>query len=417
MILRHPPGLMHMKGGLPLAGVLLAASAAGCATVGAGSEPVATVTVEAGRHDRNNTPVDFALPAGARGKDFLLADGDGPPVAVQVGEGGRGTFVLDRLAAGSTRRYALLRGSAPGAAEVSASRTDGGVAFRVAGRPVFRYNAEITPLPRAGINPIYERGGYIHPVHTPGGAIVSADYPPDHLHHHGIWAAWTRTRFHGHDVDFWNVADRKGDVLPVALDSAWSGPVYGGFSARHRYVALAGGAPRDALNERWTARVYNVQGAERPYWIFDLETVQTTASSLPLVLPEYHYGGMAFRGRDEWNGARNATFLTAEGKTRPEANATRTRWTHIGGAVGAGTAGLAMLSHPENFRFPEPVRIHPTEPYFVYAPSQLGEWSIEPGRGYRARYRFVVHDGEADARELDRLWADFADPPRVMVEW
>src|SRR5690606_2146767 len=135
---------------------------------------------------------------------------------------------------------------------VEVQRDGPAVTFDVDGRPVIRYNSEITELPRPDIPPVFARGGYIHPIYSPDGTVVSGDYPLDHLHHHGSWASWTRTVFAGEQVDFWNVADRKGDVLPVALDSAWGGQVYGGFTARHRYVALTGDAPKDALNERWT---------------------------------------------------------------------------------------------------------------------------------------------------------------------
>jgi hypothetical protein len=235
------------------------------------------------------------------------------------------------------------------------------------------------------------------------------------VHHHGIWASWTRTRFEGQDVDFWNVADRKGDVVPIALDSAWSGRVFGGFTARHRYVALTDDAPKDALIERWTGRIFNVEGNSSPYWLFEVEAQQNTASSSPLLLPEYHYGGVAFRGREDWYGAESAFFLTSEGRDRSNGNETRARWTHIGGLVDGRLEGVAVLSHPENFRHPEPVRIHPNEPYFVWTPSQLGEWSIEPGRAHTARYRYVVHDGAPDAAELDRIWNDFAHPPEVTV--
>ena len=79
-------------------------------------------------------------------------------------------------------------------------------------------------------------------------------------------------------------------------------------------------------------------------------------------------------------------------------------------------AGVAILCHPDNFRFPQPMRLHPDEPFFCYAPSQLGDWAIEPGKPYVARYRFVVSEGPADKAEIERLWNDYANPPKVTVE-
>jgi len=78
-------------------------------------------------------------------------------------------------------------------------------------------------------------------------------------------------------------------------------------------------------------------------------------------------------------------------------------------------AGLAILCHPDNFRAPQPVRLHPSEPFFCFAPSQLGDFQIEPGKTYISRYRFIVFDGAPNREELDRQWNDYAHPPEVNV--
>ena len=78
-------------------------------------------------------------------------------------------------------------------------------------------------------------------------------------------------------------------------------------------------------------------------------------------------------------------------------------------------AGIAILGHPENFRAPQPMRINPDDPFFNFAPSQLGQFEIKPGQPYVARYRYVVSDGPADKVELDRLWNDYANPPHVTI--
>jgi hypothetical protein len=372
-----------------------------------------TVTVSAGDLARRGTPVAFVLPEELSGRTLQLVDPSGRIVPLQV-SGAEATTILDDLPAGTERRY-RVREAAPAGRTVEARRAGGGVTFSVAGRPVFHYNAEPTPLPDPEVDPVFRRGGYIHPVVTPSGKVITGDYPANHRHHHGIWAAWTNTRFEGRNPDFWNMGQRRGTVEPVALDSVWSGPVHAGFVARHRYVDLTAPSPVHALNETWTGRVYNLEGADRPYWIFYLQVRHTTASASQLVLPEYHYGGVGFRGRDEWDGAQNTFFLTSEGRTREDGHATRAKWVHISGYVDGELAGIGILTHPDNFRFPEPMRIHPTEPFFNYAPSQLGEWAIRPGEPFVARYRYVVADGAPRPAELERLWRDLATPPQVTV--
>ncbi len=377
--------------------------------------PSYEVTVAAGDLDRRASLVSFSLPSHLPEGDYHLRTDDGASVPLQIGET-RAWFVLDRLEAGAERTYELE----PGAATedgVELDHDDRSLSLSVDDEPVLRYWTDERPLPRADLDSVYLRGGYLHPVRTPSGRVVTGDYAEGHPHHHGIWSAWTNTEFRGRTPDFWNMQNETGTVVPMALDSTWSGPVQAGFRARHRHIDRSAPEPVTALYEEWTLRVYDVSAAEgdASYRLFDLSVVQTTASSSPLVLPPYHYGGMGVRGPDEWYGADNAHFLTSAGKDRSNGNETRARWTYIGGAVEGEQAGLAMLSHPDNVRSPQPVRIHPEMPYFSVAPSQLGRWSIEPGRPHVARYRVVAFDGPPDPDVLDRLWTDYAYPPTVTV--
>ena len=376
------------------------------------------ITVRAGDHDRRDTPVVFELPEAARDYRALEAP-DGERLPLQVGPDGAATFVLPGLAAGSevTYRLAGLDPADDTAPWVETVEADGRLRFTVAGRPALYYQAEKRPFPRPDINPILKRGGFLHPVLSPSGRTVTSSYPPRHTHHQGIWSPWTRTAFQGRNPDFWNMHGGSGTVEFKAIDDYWSGPVHGGFRARHRFVDLSADEPVVALHETWEVRLFQTAAAERRHHLFDLRKFQETATSDPLVLVEHHYGGLGFRGHDDWMGAEETQFLTSEGVTdRVEGNGTRTRWTHIGGRVDGEPTGIAILCHPENFRFPQPVRLHPREPFFCYAPSQLGDWEITPEEPYTARYRFVVTDGEADPDELERFWNDYAHPPEVRVE-
>ncbi len=62
------------------------------------------------------------------------------------------------------------------------------------------------------------------------------------------------------------------------------------------------------------------------------------------------------------------------------------------------------------------MRLNPTEPFFCFAPSQDGDWKIEPGKPYVAKYRFVVADGGPDKELIERLYKDWADPPKVEIK-
>jgi hypothetical protein len=103
--------------------------------------------------------------------------------------------------------------------------------------------------------------------------------------------------------------------------------------------------------------------------------------------------------------------LTSEGITdRKKGEGTRARWCYLGGKTEAGLSGTAVLGFPENFRFPTPLRLHPNMPYFSIVPQKLGAFTIEPGKPYVTRYRFVVTDGEPDAKLFEACWNSLAYP-------
>ncbi len=280
-------------------------------------------------------------------------------------------------------------------------------------RTVLHYQAEKSELPRADLEPIYRRGGYIHPVVTPGGTVITDDYPRNHKHHHGIWFPWTNTIFEGRKPDFWNMGKGTGTVEFTGLHSQWSGPVHAGFSSSHQFVDLIAKPKKVALTETWRVQVY---ATGKAYHLFELESVQRCAGGSKIQFPQYRYGGLGFRGHGDWDGKENCFYLTANGESdRIKGHATRARWCHVGGRTGGKLGGIGVLCHPGNFRFPQPMRIHPSEPFFNFAPSQTGDWEIKPGEEYVSRYRFVVTDGKPDAALLERLWRDYAHPPRVEV--
>src|SRR5262245_57155945 len=295
------------------------------------------ITVNAGDQDRRECIVSFTLPGGLTAKAYQLRDDAGHAVDLQIDSDRQAWFVLDQLKAGASKRFKLeeLKFNARADGDgVQLVNTGDKLAFSIAGKPVLTYQAKPGEFPEAGIKEIFRRGGYIHPVYTPSGRLVTDDYPPDHRHHHGIWFAWTKTEFDRRHPDFWNVGDGTGKVDFVAVDSTWNGPVQAGFVARHRYVDVSAPKPVTVLNEQWKVNVYRAGQGARRYAMFDVIATHECATSLPLVLPEYRYGGIGFRGHRDWLPKDNCVFLTSEGKDRESGHATRARWCHIGGKVG-----------------------------------------------------------------------------------
>ncbi len=328
-------------------------------------------------------------------KPFRVVRIDGIEVPAQAA----GTSIVLPTSSGEYRAEQVAAKEA-----VAVALQDDGRALRLG--DVLRYRYGLVDAPE-GVDPIFSRSGYLHPIRTPDGRTISNDFPSKHLHHHGIWFPWTSSEFEGRKSDFWNSKAKQGKVEFVRMRGTSSGPVFAGFRAEQRFVNTNGpDGPRPALNETWEVRLY--AGGKRR--LFDLVSTQTCATDVALHIKKHYYGGLGFRGSGDWEGKEGFTFSTSEGKSRLDGNETTARWALMTGNVEGRTASIGFLCHPSNFRFPQPIRIHPSEPFFNWAPSQGGDFSIEPGKPYVSRYRFVVSDDPLGVDEMNALWRDYAEP-------
>jgi hypothetical protein len=394
------------------------AGAGNVATGGSGGAPVVTtlgtIVVSAGTKARDHTIVTFPFPAG-QGKNVGLKDSQGQSIALQASPAdGNFTFILPALAAGQQATYTIEQLAAPAAAGVTYT-TEGNQLYVALGTTrVFRWLLTPDNFRNRSANDV--RAGYIYPLYTPSGRNVADDYAEDHPHMHGVWSAWTRTTFRNHQVDFWNGFANQGHVDLRSMDGAWSGSVHAGLIANIIHDDITTTPRVTVLNEKWVVTVYKTHDGTAPYFIFDIDSVQTTATPDPLILDQYHYGGFGFRGAQEW--ATAATFLTSENHSRTSGDGQNARWCAMYGSIGGATGGYAGLGHPSNVRAPQGLRIHPSNPYWAFLPTTAlkgGRYTIEPNVPYKSRFRVVTFDGAGNAALLNSLWDDYATPPTVQV--
>ncbi len=316
---------------------------------------------------------------------------------------------------GTKRVFEIKAGQATLENEVSIKDTGKAYQFRIGKQPVLNYNYKHIPAPKS-LDALYGRSAHIHPIWTPNGKIVSDEFPPDHAHQSGLFLAYTNTEFEGRKPNFWEIKKNKGRVRFKKLISQQQGPVFAELKVKQEHVDLTGPQEQVALIETWTIRVWNQTNPKPHSWLYDLTSKARCATNSPLHLPQYHYGGMAIRGGRGWT-KETCRFLTSNGKTRGNGNHDRSRWCDISGKQSdeETLSGLTILSHPDNFRHPEPVRIHPKMPYMVFTPSALGDWNIEPGKPNISRYRFQIHDGKVP-EHTEQIWQNYAHPPHVTLE-
>ncbi|MDX2046466.1 MAG: PmoA family protein [Chitinophagaceae bacterium] len=299
--------------------------------------------------------------------------------------------------------------------KVEMVKNNGALTFRAGNKNLLSYQYQ-TVYPPAGIDTNYKRSGFIHPLYTPHGQVLTRIQPPDHYHHYGIWNPWTHTLFEKDTVDFWNIKGRQGTVRFAKFTGQTSNKKFAEYTALHEHVVFKkDGTEKIALNEWQTVRVYNPVGNKDSY-IVDITSKMQCASQSPLLIVAYRYGGLGWRATEYWN-KDNSEMLTSEGKTRDNTDNTKGKWIIVYGALPDNDeGGILMLSHPSNYNHPEPLRIWDKKQnggrgdvFANFAPTKDKDWLLEPGKTYTLKYRLVVFNGKFDKERADKEWQSFAE--------
>ena len=296
---------------------------------------------------------------------------------------------------------------------VTTEKNEDGIWVKLKQKPLFFYHTR-EAMPPSDSPSYFRRSGFIHPLYSPAGQVLTDDFPVGHVHQHAIFNAWVNTTFRKTSVDFWNQQAQKGTVEHLEILEIKQGSVVAQVKVllRHRSIEFG-----EVLKERWTLTIYP---SESPF-VFDLESEQQNTSSDTLFLNKYHYGGLAFRGSKFWNSDDKQNFqerwevLTSEGVRDSAANATHPRWVDASGKVNGRFGGAAVFNHPSNFRYPQAIRVHPVMPYWAFSPVVDGPFFIAPDSIYRSKFRYFVHEGQAEPAIIERYFNDWIKTPRLTI--
>jgi hypothetical protein len=393
------------------------------------AQEVAKFSVQTGE-ERIDAPVSIALDELYYNTDKssltlyeVTADGEKPvPGQIETGHSARLWFVLEGISLKNSTRNFILKtengNSMKSGIKILKRHKD--LSIIADEKPVLNYRFETT-FPPEGVDPLYKRSGYIHPLWSPEGKILTCIQPADHYHHYGIWGPWTLTHIDDREVDFWNLAKGQGTVKFAGFLSETEGDVFSGFKVLQQHIDFgAAGEDQIAMNEILDVRVWNIT---EKAWIIDYTTTLNTPLPNGIMLDAYRYGGgIGFRSTEKWH-KDNSTVLTSEGKDRTEADGSLARWCILEGEsdAGKGRSGILILSHPSNRMHPEPMRVWPANTnngrgdlFFEFCPIRHKEWKLEPGNDYTLKYRMIVFDGEMKAETAEKYWNSFAKMPLII---
>ncbi len=312
-------------------------------------------------------------------------------------------------------------------ADVTIERTPRGAVVKIDGEVFTEY------LTKAGASPA------LWPVFGPDGEAMTRAWPTgpsadgvvetkDHPHHQSIW--FTHDKVNG--ADYWKAnvnsdkPDRKDTAKRpkphidhrefLAIESGDTGKII----ARNDWM---NGEERICEDER-SLQFGKYPNGDR--WI-DF-TIVLKATEGDLTFGDTKEGTFAVRVADSMrvDAKRGGRIVNSNGLVDGEAWAQPARWVDYSGPVQAGNAqagkevisGIAMMSHPSNFR-PEP-RWH-VRTYGLFTANPFGQHefpdpekrdqgahTIKNGDSLALRYRVILHRGGTDAKELDTAFAEFA---------
>ena len=387
--------------------------------------------VESGAYDRTDCPVAVtSLPEEvlniADNLQLIELTNDSIMLNMQIDkETGKLWFILKGFTPKNTvRQFAVIkRRKKLSAQKIKLQAINGGLQLSYKKQPILNYQYKMVYPPK-GVDSLFKKSGFIHPLWTPEGEVLTRIQPPDHYHHYGIWGPWTKTKIDNRHVDFWNLGEGQGTVLFKKFTNKKQGDIYSSFTALQEHIDFGATDKNSvAVNENLEIRAWNL-GDNKP-WLVDYTSTLTSPLKNRILFDAYRYGGgIGFRATELWN-KDNTKVLTSEKKGRIDADGTSARWAIIEGATNkkSGKGGILFMSHKENKHFPEPMRVWAIDAnggrgdmFFEFCPIRHKDWKLESQKTYSLKYRMLIFDGTLSVEQAEIAWQGFVNPPKVIIK-
>jgi hypothetical protein len=332
--------------------------------------------------------------------------------------------VLDRVSANESTTYTLRPNQSPPAPTTSGvwlERNDNNVKILVGGKLFTEYLSDQAMKP------------YYYPVFGPSGTAMTRNHPmkkvaletQDHNHQRSFW--FTHGAVNGYD--FW-ASDplnppktNYGTIRETAKKKLISGPVLGRIRTTDDWLGPDG--KRVCEDER-VVTIYNTTNAR----VLDFD-IAIKAGDGPVTFGDTKEGMFGLRVASSMDVAGNKKTKTpgkgkitnAEGIHDTEAWGKASPWVDYVGPVEGETVGVAILNHPDSFRYPTTWHVRD---YGLFAANPFGwkdfgmkksgEYTIPAGDSIRFRYRVVFHKGDTDSGQIPSAFRAYSKPPVVTVE-
>jgi hypothetical protein len=287
-------------------------------------------------------------------------------------------------------------------AQVTLQKEEGGLLFLENGKKILFYQS--APKKYQGE---YERCNYIHPLWGIDGAVLTEDFPVDHLHHRGVFWAWHQVWIDNKRIgDPWGLENFEQKVSEVEffLNPDGAGVLRTEVKwMSNQWIKRGNKLPYLKENVKIT-----IHPEERNYRRIDFE-ISLLALEENLSIggseDEKGYGGFSVRLKLP----EDVEFTGPEGEVEPETTAVESEgFINISGSMGAGgkNAGVVIVDHPENPGYPQPWILRSQNSMQNAAWPGNKAIPVSTTEPLVLKYSLLVYSGKMKERKIKRIMDD-----------
>lgn len=283
-------------------------------------------------------------------------------------------------------------------AQITMQKDDQGILILEKGEKVFFYQSE--PLEVEGR---YERRHYIHPLWSPAGAVLTEDFPADHLHHRGLFWAWHQIWIDGERIgDPWELKDFDQKITDLEFRTLKNGS--GSLKIRVNWLSdkwKKADVKKPYLEENTTIIVHpgrnNVRRIDFEISLLALEKNLLIGGSED----EKGYSGFSVR----MVLPEDVQFSGPAGEVEPKVTAVESPgYIQISGSMGkkGKNAGIVIIDHPQNPGYPQPWILREKKSMQNAAFPGNGVIPISTSKPLVLKYSLLVYSGKMIGNKIRR---------------
>lgn len=234
---------------------------------------------------------------------------------------------------------------------------------------------------------------YFHPIYAPDGQIVTADSPPDEVHHRGLCVSWGNVN----EINFWAEEvygpEVRGRITHKKFTDVEKKEDFVEFTEKCDWLAPGN---KKFLDETRCVKIYAPQPKVR---ILDISFL-LSAVDVDIIMgtpPAYH--GLCYRASN----MQHRRITNSEGNVGEEtAKGKRARWADLSGILDGKAVGVTIFDNPSNPRFPTKFFTLDRSFGFISTSFSYDEaYIIKAGDSLKLTHRVLVHSGDASSFDIE----------------